>query len=67
MIPRYDVDNQVFGETALNLGVVAGAMFLLLASVWTDAAPPATAQVAARPAAQAVEQVVVVAHPGRVS
>lgn len=64
MVPRYDVDNEIFGETALNLGVIAGAMFLLLASVWTDAAAPAKAQMAAQPA---VEQVVVVAHPGRVS
>ncbi|MBV9571786.1 MAG: hypothetical protein JO056_11145 [Alphaproteobacteria bacterium] len=64
MVPRYDADNQVFGETALNLGVIAGALFLVLASIWTDAAPPAAAPVSAP---HAVEQVVVVAHPGRVS
>src|SRR3954463_2523841 len=53
----------VFGEEALNLGVIAGAAFLLLASLWTSAAPP-PAPVSAQP----VEQVVVVAHhPGRVS
>jgi hypothetical protein len=54
----------VFGEEALNLGVIAGAAFLLLASLWTSAVPPAAAQASVQP----VEQVVVVAHhSGRIS
>jgi hypothetical protein len=57
-------ENQVFGETVLNLGLIAGAVFLLLATLWTGAGPPAsTVQASAQP----VEQVVVVAHRGRVS
>jgi hypothetical protein len=47
----------------LNLGVIAGAVFLLLASLWTAESPPA-AQASAQSAAR---QVVVAAHPGRVS
>lgn len=66
MVPQYSPDNQVYGETALNLAVIGGAVFLLLASIWTAAAPlpnPAM-QAFAQPA---VEQVVVVAHPSHVS
>ena len=56
--------SEMFGEGVLNLGVIAGAVFLLLASLWTAATPPAAAQASVQP----VEQVVVVAHhTGRVS
>ena len=57
-------ENQVFGEDALNLGLIAGAAFLLLATLWTGDGQPAPAGQAS---AQPVEQVVVVAHPKRVS
>lgn len=54
--------SEVYGEEVLNLGVIAGAVFLLLASIWTGAAPPA-----AQASIQPNEQVVVVAHPGHIS
>lgn len=53
----------VFGEEALNLGVIAGAVFLLLASIWSAESPPAAQADAAQPS----EQVVVIAHPAHVS
>jgi hypothetical protein len=55
-------ENQVFGETVLNLGLIAGAAFLLLATLWTGASQPAPAVQAS---AQPLEQVVVVAHHSR--
>jgi hypothetical protein len=54
--------SEVYGEEVLNLGVIAGAVFLLLASIWTAAAPPA-AQASAQPG----KQVVAAVHPHRVS
>ena len=60
-VPDYR-GSEVFGEEVLNLGVIAGAVFLLLASIWTAESPPA-AQASVQPA----QHVVVAAHPGRVS
>jgi Ca2+/Na+ antiporter len=55
-------DGEVFGANILNLAVVAGALLLLLATLWTSASPDLP--VAQAPSGQ---QVVVVAHPGHVS
>jgi hypothetical protein len=57
-------ENQVFGEDVLNLGLIAGAVFLLLATIWTTASPSTPVLQAS---AQPIEQVVVVAHPSHVS
>lgn len=58
-------NGEMFGEGVLHLGMIGGAVFLLLATVWTSAVPqPSAPQIAARaPATQAVAS----AHPGRVS
>ncbi|MBV8798993.1 MAG: hypothetical protein JOY77_12820 [Alphaproteobacteria bacterium] len=61
-VPDYR-GSSFFGEEVLNLGVIAGAVFLLLASLWTGASPPAAQASAQAPA----QQVVVAAHPGHVS
>jgi hypothetical protein len=58
-------DGEVAGVEVLNVAVIAGATLLLMASLWTSAPPGAQAVQAAT--AQPMEQVVVVAHPGRVS
>jgi hypothetical protein len=55
-------DGEVFGSDILNLAVVAGALGLLLATLWTAASPDLP--VAQGPSAQ---QVAVVAHPGHIS
>jgi hypothetical protein len=55
-------DGEVFGSDILNLAVVAGALGLLLATLWTAASPDLP--VAQGPSTQ---QVVVVAHPGHIS
>ncbi|HEX3943854.1 MAG TPA: hypothetical protein VHW69_07190 [Rhizomicrobium sp.] len=59
-------ENQVFGEDVLNLGLIAGAAFVFLATLWTTASPSTPVL---RASTQPIEQVVVVAHPhpGRVS
>jgi hypothetical protein len=57
-------ENQVFGENVLNLGLIAGAVFLLLATLWTAVSPSTPVLQAST---QPIEQVVVVAHPGHVS
>ncbi len=57
-------DGEVFGTAALDLAVVAGAMFIILAILWTPAGPLSAA---AAPQVQPVEQVVVVAHPDHAS
>lgn len=54
-------DGEVFGTDILNLAVVAGALVLLLATLWTAASPLPVAQGAS------TQQVVVVAHPAHVS
>jgi hypothetical protein len=56
-------DGEVVGGSALDLAVIAGAMFIILAALWT----PVGDGPAAAPQAQAIEQVVVVAHPSHTS
>lgn len=59
-------DGEVAGVEALNVAVIAGATLLLLGALWSPAAPAVQAA-AAQPVAQAMEQVVVIAHPRHVS
>jgi len=56
-------EGEVFGTDALNLAVLAAALFIALAMFWAPAVPPGQAVAQAQP----VEQVVVVAHPSHAS
>jgi len=56
-------DGEVAGAEVLNVAVIAGATLLLLGALWS----PAPAIPSAAASAQPMEQVVVIAHPSRVS
>jgi len=56
-------DGEVYGGNVLYGAMIAGAVFVILAALWAPA--PAPAQVAQT--ATPIEQIVVVAHPGRIS
>lgn len=61
MSPVY-ADGEVFGGEVLNLAVIAAALFVIAAALWTPDAPAA-----ARPSASAVQQIVAVAPRARAS
>jgi hypothetical protein len=61
MSPVY-ADGEVFGGEVLNLAVIAAALFVILAALWTPAVPEAVAV-----AANAPQQVVVAAPPAPAS
>jgi hypothetical protein len=56
-------NGEVYGGNVLYGAMIAGAVFLTLAALWTPAPAPAQLAQAAVP----IEQIVVVAHPHRVS
>ena len=56
-------DGEVYGGNLLYGAMIAGTVFVMLAALWAPAPAPAQA---AQSASQ-IEEVVVVAHPGRVS
>ena len=56
-------DGEIFGSGVLNLAVIAGALFIMLAALWAPAMPTAPAVAQAQP----IKQVVLVAHPSHAS
>ena len=56
-------DGEIYGGNVLYGAMIAGAVFIMLAALWTPA--PTAAQVAQ--AGSHIEEVVVVAHPHHVS
>ena len=56
-------DGEIYGGNMLYGAMIAGAVFVMLAALWTPA--PAPAQVAQM--GSQIEDVVVVAHPHHVS
>jgi hypothetical protein len=56
-------EGEVFGTDVLNLAVVAGALFIVLATLWAPAVPATQAVAQTQP----IEQIVVVAHPSHAS
>jgi hypothetical protein len=61
MSPVY-ADGEVFGGEVLNLAVIAAALFVIVAALWSPDAPAGAA-----PSVAAVQQVVAVAPPAHAS